>query len=52
MLTVGLALIGASLQRFGVLPTVGWLWGGLVVLAIWLVSAILTKRYQEMPRAT
>ena len=36
MLTIGLALIGASLQRFGVLITVGWLWGGLVLLTILL----------------
>lgn len=44
MLTIGLALIGASLQRFGVLATVGWLWGGLVIFFIWLVSAILNEK--------
>ena len=37
MLTLGLALIGASLQRFGVFVTVGWLWGGLVVFALLLL---------------
>lgn len=44
MLTIGLALIGASLQRFGVLLTVGWLWGGLVIFVILLPVQIRRNR--------
>jgi MFS family permease len=44
MLTLGLALIGATLQRFGVLLTVAWLWGGLVVLTVLLLIHIRMLR--------
>ncbi len=37
MMALGQALIGVSLQQLGVLPTVGLLWGGLLLLALRLI---------------
>jgi uncharacterized membrane protein YdfJ with MMPL/SSD domain len=36
VLTIGSSALGLSLEHLGVLPTVGILWSGLILITVWL----------------